>query len=194
MGKTTTASMFVAEGFSRLDTDEISRELTLPGGACIPAIREEFGDQFIHTDGGLDRERMAGLVFGDAGERKKLENILHPQIRRVWREQVAATRRSRTESLIVVIPLLFETDVADEFDSVICVACEAVAQLQRLNARGWTDDQVSGRIKAQLPIEDKIRRSDIVLWTSCELDVVKRQVARIADVLRYVGDPPSSAA
>ena len=191
MGKTSTASMFVDEGVSILDTDQIARALTLPGGDCISSIREEFGDRYIRFDGGLDRERMAALVFADARERKKLEGILHPQIRSVWQERVAAVRRQETESLIVVIPLLFETGAADEFDSVVCVACDAVAQTQRLRSRGWSDGQISARIKAQLPIEEKIGRSDIVLWTSCAMEVSRRQVVKIASEMRNGADPSS---
>ena len=77
---------------------------------------------------------------------------------------------------IVVIPLLFETRAEPHFDKIICAACSAAAQRERLLARGWTPEQIGQRIAAQMPVEQKITRADLVVWTDGTLAVHARQV------------------
>src|SRR5258708_36286444 len=80
-GKSAVAALFAKRGVAVIDTDEITHELTRPGGEAIEAIRASFGANSIGADGALDRDGMRKLVFGDATARKKLEGILHPLIR-----------------------------------------------------------------------------------------------------------------
>jgi len=78
-----------------------------------------------------------------------------------------------------VIPLLFETRAESHFDKIICVACSAPAQRERLLARGWTPEQIQQRLAAQWPVEQKISRADFVVWTDGALDAHVRQLERI---------------
>src|SRR5690606_14839213 len=80
-GKSFVATLFSERGASIVDTDEIAHRITAPDGAAMPAIREQFGNDFVTPQGALDRPRMRSLVFADAAAKKRLENILHPQIR-----------------------------------------------------------------------------------------------------------------
>lgn len=80
---------------------------------------------------------------------------------------------------VVVIPLLFETRAESEFDAVICVACSAATQRQRLLERGWSAEQVRQRIAAQLPVEENMLRSHYVVWTEAGMDVHAQRVYRI---------------
>jgi len=77
-----------------------------------------------------------------------------------------------------VIPLLFETGAEASFDVVICIACSAAAQRQRLEARGWTPKVISQRIAAQLPIEKKMMLADFIIWTEAEMDLHRLQWRR----------------
>ena len=80
---------------------------------------------------------------------------------------------------VVVIPLLFETNVAAHFDATVCVACSAVTQRERLLARGWTAEQIEQRLQAQWPVEKKMSLVDFVVWTEGALAVHAEQLARI---------------
>jgi dephospho-CoA kinase len=80
---------------------------------------------------------------------------------------------------VVVIPLLFETNVAKHFDKVICVACSAATQQQRLAARGWSADQIQQRITAQWSTEKKLTLADFVIWTEGGPEVTVTQVERL---------------
>ncbi len=193
MGKSTAARLLRERGTQIVDTDEIARRLVEPGQPALAEIQTAFGKNIIAADGSLRRDDLAGIVFADPGARKKLEAILHPPIRAQWLAQIeawlAAPKRSdggRGKShplAVVVIPLLFETRAESHFDKIICVACSAAAQRERLLARGWTPAQVAQRIAAQMPVERKIARADFVVWTDGDLESHAAQVERILAAL-----------
>ena len=79
----------------------------------------------------------------------------------------------------MVIPLLFETNAAKNFDKVLCVACTPASQQQRLTARGWSAAQIQQRNAAQWPIEKKLTLADYVIWTEGSPEVTMTQVDRI---------------
>ena len=179
MGKSTAAGFFLQLGARVVDTDELARELVQPGQPALAEIQHEFGRHLLDTDGQLKRDELARLVFADAGARKKLESILHPRIRESWQSQVEVWRRENCPLALVVIPLLFETGAENHFDKIICVACSPAGQHERLRERGWTSDQIQGRIAAQLPTEQKLARSQFVIWTEGSTEVHRQQVGRI---------------
>ena len=91
-----------------------------------------------------------------------------------WREQQVALA-------VVVIPLLFETDAAPEFDIVVCTACMTATQRRRLEARGWTASQIQARLGAQWPLAQKMDRADAVIWTEGAMDLIGPQWLRLRD-------------
>jgi dephospho-CoA kinase len=188
MGKSAAGHWLERHGLQVVDSDVVARDVCAPGTAALAAIRERFGTEVIASDGSLRRDEMARRVFGDEEARKALEAILHPRIRSVWK---AETQRWRGEGRIagaVQIPLLFETAAENEFDAVICLACSAEIQKARLLGRGWDEAQIAGRIGTQLPIEEKIDRSDFVVWNESGLDELGEQLERILQELGIAPD------
>ncbi|HEY3931664.1 MAG TPA: dephospho-CoA kinase [Verrucomicrobiae bacterium] len=169
MGKSTAAEFLRARGAQVLDTDEIARELVQPGQPALAEIQTQFGKKILASKGGLNRAELAKIVFADADARKRLEEILHPRIRERWLAQIEIWRKENCKLAIIVIPLLFETHAESHFDKIICVACSANSQRERLLARGWTLEQIRQRIAAQMPIEEKIAHSHFVIWTEGDL-------------------------
>jgi dephospho-CoA kinase len=179
MGKSTAAEFLHARGAPVVDTDELARQLVQPGQPALAEIQAEFGKAIIASDGRLRRDELAEIIFADAAARKKLETILHPRIRERWLAQVEIWRRENRALAVVVIPLLFETRAESHFNKIICVACSAATQRQRLLSRGWTPKQIKQRLAAQWPVEQKISRADFVVWTEGALDMHARQLERI---------------
>jgi len=179
MGKSTAAEFLHARGAPVVDTDELARQLVEPGQPALTEIQAEFGKSIVASDGRLRRDELARIVFADAGARKKLETILHPRIRERWLAQVEIWRRENRALAVVVIPLLFETRAESHFNKIICVACSAPTQRQRLLGRGWTPKQIKQRLAAQWPVEQKISRADFVVWTDGALDMQARQLERV---------------
>ena len=179
MGKSTAAQFLRARGAQVVDTDELARQLVQPGQPALAEIQAEFGKAIIASNGRLRREELAEIIFADAAARKKLETILHPRIRERWLAQFEIWRRESRALAVVVIPLLFETRAEPHFNKIICVACSAATQRERLRARGWTPEQIQQRLAAQWPVEQKISRADFVVWTDGALDAHAQQLERI---------------
>ena len=179
MGKSTAAGFFLERGACLVDTDFLARQLVRPGQPALAEICVEFGNEILAPDGSLDRGRLADIVFHDKTAREKLEGILHPRIRGAWLKQVEIWRGENRPLAIVVIPLLFETRAEPLFDRIICVACTPETQLVRLLKRGWTREEIARRIDAQMPVEQKIARSDFLIWSEGALDVHQSQVVAV---------------
>ncbi len=179
MGKSTAAALLQARGVAVVDTDELARQIVMPGQPALAEIRESFGAGLVGEDGQLRRGELANLVFTDPVARSRLEAILHPRIRELWQAQVATWRHEGRSLAVVVIPLLFETQAETEFDAVICIACTTATQRQRLEARGWSDTEIANRLAAQWPVERKMARSQYVIWTEAGLEVHGQQLDRV---------------
>jgi len=179
MGKSTSAQLLQWRGAVIVDTDDLARQVVQPGQSALAEVQETFGRNIIGPEGQLRREELARNVFADVAARQKLEAILHPRIRELWRAQVESWRKEGKPLAVVVIPLLFETNAGIDFDAVICVACTAATQRERLLARGWTPEQIAQRNDAQLPIAEKMTRAHYVIWTEAGMDVHAQQLYRI---------------
>lgn len=179
MGKSTAARLLRRNPLPLVDTDDIGRELVQPGQPALAAIQNIFGSGVVSDDGELRRAELARIVFADIGARRKLEAILHPAIRARWLAQAEEWKKQGCAIAFVVIPLLFETGAQSYFDKTICVACSSNSQHARLAERGWASQQIRQRNAAQMPVEDKISRSNFLIWTEGELENHSLQLERI---------------
>ena len=179
MGKSAAAKLIEEMGVPVVDSDVLAREVVAPGEWALAEIAEQFGAEFLAGDGRLDREKMAAEVFGNETAMEKLEAIIHPRVRERWKKGIAEWRVQETPVGVVVIPLLFEVGVGDEFDEVLCVACSANTQRERLRQRGWDEEQIAGRIAAQMGIAEKIELADHVLWNEGRIELLRDQITRI---------------
>src|SRR5579859_1808861 len=179
MGKSACAQLLRAKGLPVVDTDELARAVVEPGQPALTEVVAAFGPDILGSDGHLRRAELARTVFADPSARQKLEDILHPIIRRLWRAQVEAWRGQKHPLAVVVIPLLFETRADKELDATICIACSATTQQQRLQVRGWSPQQIQQRIAAQWPVDKKIAASTFVIWTEGAIDLHAAQLDRI---------------
>ncbi len=192
MGKSTVADLLRRREIPVADADQFARQLVEPGEPALVEIAHAFRADIIAPDGRLRRDVLAEIVFSDPDARKRLEEILHPRIRRMWQKQVELWRGEGRQFCVVVVPLLYEIGAEAEFDAVICVACTAETQRARLRARGWTDRQIEQRLQAQWPVEQKMARADYVVWTEGELDVVSAQLDRIFSRVCGAGPGPKN--
>jgi dephospho-CoA kinase len=174
-GKSTAADLFQALGAAVVDTDQISRVLTGSQGPAMPAIREQFGPDYVAGDGSLDRGRMRRLVFGDSAARARLEAILHPLIRAESRSHVAA---AQAPYVILVVPLLLETGAyRDLIMRVLTVDASEERQVERASRRGGISaEEVRAIMASQLPRAERLARSDDVLDNDGSIDALRGQV------------------
>ena len=162
-GKSTVAGFLREAGAAIVDTDAISRSLTLSGGTAMPAIAEQFGPDFMLADGGLDRDRMRALAFSDADAKRRLEAILHPLI---TAQAMAQASAANTGPLLVFdVPLLVESGRwRPRVERVLVVDCATETQIARVLQRpGWTRERVDGALAAQTTREARRAAADAVL-------------------------------
>jgi dephospho-CoA kinase len=172
--------MFEELGWQRIDSDEIVRELLRADQPSIREVQEAFGAAVLGPDGAVDRRRLAEIVFYDGAALQRLENILHPRVRAIWKARAA---RPSDLPWVVEIPLLFEKALEKEFDFTVCVACDPRVQAERLASRGFSPQEASRRMARQLPLAQKMERADFVLTNNGSLDFLREQVIRLVEQL-----------
>ena len=176
MGKSSAAAIFRDRGIPVVDTDDLAREVVKPGTPGLAEVRQAFGDACLQADGALDRKALAQLIFRDPEARARIEALLHPRIRELWQEQARVWADSGVPVGIVVIPLLFETDAAAQFWKTACVACSGPTQHRRLLTRGWSSEEIRGRVAAQWPADRKMQAADWVIWTEGSQRILAAQL------------------
>jgi dephospho-CoA kinase len=182
-GKSSAGKIFGELGFRVLDVDEVVKTRVLVDAGVLSEAKERWGDDVVCAGGGLDRARVAAIVFGDAEERRWWEGVVHPRVGRLWRAELAAEPEA---NWVVEIPLLFEAGLEKEFDFVVCVAANERTQLNRAVARGLSPAQVEKRIASQLPLEIKLKSAHVVLWNEGSREFLARQVRELAQGWRDV--------
>lgn len=177
-GKSTVADLFVAQGAALVDTDAIAHELTVPGGAAMPAVQAAFGPGVVDGNGALDRLEMRRRVFADPAVRKTLEDILHPLIRRIADERcVGAT----APYVILAVPLLVESaSYRERCQRIVVVDCPESLQVQRVMARsGLGEAEVTAIMKVQATRLQRLAVADEVVHNDADLENLYPQVARL---------------
>jgi dephospho-CoA kinase len=163
-GKSSVARRLVAHGATLVDADLLAREAVRPGTPGLRDIVARWGEGVLSPDGVLDRGALRARVFGDPQELEALNAIVHPEVGRRRHAAVAAAR-ARGEPLIVSdIPLLFEKDMAGEFDVIVLVDAPRTVRLERLvHDRGLREPEAMAMIAVQMPAELKRARADYVI-------------------------------
>lgn len=182
-GKSHVRAEFERLGVPTIDADAIARAVVAPGSPGLAAVTSRFGREVLDANGALDRKKLASIVFAQPDARRDLERIIHPQVRQAIDAWFASLDPNRPFA-IADIPLLYETGREREFDAVIVITCEPAAQIRRLLARdGVTEAEALQRIAAQMPTEDKVRRTNYVIRTDGTFEDTNRQVRSIYDQL-----------
>lgn len=175
-GKSTVVSLFASWGATVIDADVLAREVVEPGGPALAEIRAVWGDGVLNESGRLDRAAMRRIVFADDDARQKLEAILHPAIRRRFRELVAEAEVAGDRIVVGVIPLLFEKGLAEDFDLVLLIDAPTEVRVERLVAkRGLSVEEAHAVAAAQMPAEQKRTRSDLIIDNDSDLTVLERR-------------------
>ena len=165
-GKSTVAKWFAEWGAVVLDADQISRQLTLPKGAAIPAIQEAFGAQMIGADGAMDRQRMRERVFSDPLAKAQLEAILHPLVESEILRQAQVAAQDGPKLIVLDLPLLAESKRwPKRLDRILVIDCTEETQVERVLERSQLSaEQTMKIIRAQASREDRCALADWVIF------------------------------
>lgn len=173
-GKSTVAKYLAdAYKFVVLDADIYAREAVQAGAPIVCEIFNRYGSQVQLPDGSLNRQALGEIIFNDLPEKAWLESKIHPYVRQRFESAIA----SFTEDAVLVIPLLFEANMADLVTEIWVVYCPVKKQIERLIQRdNLTRQQAVRRINNQMPLAQKIARADVVLDNSSTPKALENQV------------------
>lgn len=183
-GKSTVASILKDLGAEIIDLDEVARLVVLPGEPAYEAVVDHFGREILKPDGQIDRARLGQVVFGNPGLLQQLNEITHPAIRRkvdeIMEHKRQEERRSGRERVVVMdVPLLFEVGTRAGMDEVWVVTASTETRIRRLKARGGiTREEALRRIESQMPLDEKARLADVVIYNDGSLEETRNQVQR----------------
>ena len=190
-GKSTVSAYVQSRGFPVIDGDLLSRELTMPGGSALPAIRQAFGPEVFLPDGSLNRRALGHLVFSDPAAREKLDELMAPFLLSLTQERLEAVRASGAALCFLDMPLLFEKGYDRFCDTVWTVWLPVRTQLERLMARDhFTEEEALSRIRAVMSSDEKADRANRVINNSGTPEETLSAVAGlIEEELRRVSAP-----
>ncbi|GIO04328.1 dephospho-CoA kinase [Brevibacillus reuszeri] len=184
-GKSTVTAMLRERGIPVIDADQIAREVVEPGKPAYEAIVRHFGRDILLEDGQLDRKKLGEVVFSDEAERQKLNAIVHPEVRRVMRQEAEAAEANGAQIVFMDIPLLYESKLQYLVEKIVVVYAPSDMQLARMMERDELDEeQAKKRLRAQFPIDQKKLEADFLIDNSQSREETQRQVEELLTVIR----------
>ena len=187
-GKSVVGEMFAALGVHVIQADQISHQLMRPGEAVYQEVVARFGSGILNPDGSVNRVRLAELAFGSADQSSRvqeLNQIVHPAVIRRQEEWMEEIRRRDPHAVVMVeAALILEAGMGTGFDRLVAVTCRPEQRIERWAHRLKVDEatarrEVTRRMAAQLPDDEKIKAADYVVDNSGSLEETRRQVDRI---------------
>jgi len=187
-GKTTVVRMLEELGAPVIDFDLLAREMVEPGEPAWKDIVAYFGEKILLKDGRLDREKLSGIVFQDVEKRNILESFTHPRIYEASDRQVKKIVDKDPNAIVQLdIPLLIEQNLQHMVHRVLVVYIPREKQIARLIERdGMSREGAVDRLRAQLPIDEKLSKADFVIHNEKTLEETKKQVADLWQTLKDV--------
>ncbi len=177
-GKSLAATLFAERGIAVIDADVAARRVVEPDSPALREISEQFGPEFITTDGTLDRTALRARIFADEAQRKRLEAILHPRIR-AWM-LAEAEKHLDTPYLIFVVPLLLESGWEPLVDRILVIDCDESQQHVRVSARDGVDAaQVEAIIASQVSRGERLAAADDICRNDGSTAELEAEVERL---------------
>lgn len=179
-GKSTVSAMLKRKGFPIVDADEIARQVVEPGSPVLTEISQAFGQGVLQADGSLNREKLGELIFNDKEKRLQLNGIIHPAIRKEMLRQKEEWLARGARTVIMDIPLLFESKLQSLVDKIIVVSVTPEVQKERLIARNvLSEEEADARIQSQMPVKEKEKEADAVLYNNHTVEQTEEQLERL---------------
>ena len=176
-GKSTVSQVFKDKGIQVVDADRLARQVVEPGSPGLDRLVDYFGREILTQDGGLDRKYLGDLIFRDSQAKEAVNRILHPLIGQSIQGQIEAAIGQDLDLLVLDIPLLYETGQAGDFQAVMVVSLPHEDQVSRLMDRDGIDrDQALRKIRAQMPLEEKVKLADYIVDNSGSKEETRQQV------------------
>ena len=176
-GKSAATAIFEDLGIDVVDADLASREAVLPGSKALDEIQKKFGSEILLEDQTLNRAKLREIIFDNSEDKIWLEQLLHPEIRHIIQSKL---KNSSSEYVILVSPLLFETDQHEFCNETILIDSSLNSQVSRTSKRdSVSEDSVKKIISAQMSRDDKLKIASIVINNDDSLEQLEINVKKV---------------
>lgn len=164
-GKSTVSQHFKSLNIEVVDADLIAREVMRAGQPVVKKIAEIFGEEILDSKGEINRQRLGKLIFNSEEKRKQLDQLVQTKIRENIIEQKNQLLNEERKLIVLDIPLLYEQNYDEIVDEVMLVYVDEATQKKRLMKREshLTENEAMSRIKAQIPLNEKAKKADIII-------------------------------
>ncbi len=184
-GKSTVVRMLVKKGARVIDHDALVHALQEPGRPVWNRIVEAFGRDILDAAGRIDRKKLGALVFGNESRRRALEGIVHPAVlEEAQRERERIGKEDARAIVLSDIPLLLEVGMQGLFDLILLIYAPPEVQIARVMKRNsMTRDEAAARLGAQMPIDEKLKRADVVIRNDGTMKELHQRVDEVWEEL-----------
>jgi dephospho-CoA kinase len=178
-GKSTVARILESRGARVLDADAIVRDL-YQGGELAREIEAALGPGLLRGEGSVDRAALAKRVFDSPEARRRLEEIVHPAVRKRILEELESWRAQGFLGIAVIdAALLVEAKSPYPLDALVLVTAREELRLERLARRGLDREEAQRRMRAQASDREKRKRADFVIANDADESALEREVSRL---------------
>jgi len=176
-GKSMVCDYLARLGVSVVSTDQLAKNAVMPGMPAFDKIVRYFGNGILSEDGALDRKKLRNLITKDPGEKKALEQFVHPEVFAGMAEAYQAVQKRRELLIAVEVPLLFEAGMAALFDYILTVTVHPEVRVKRIMERDHvTKEEAMALMGIQMPDDEKIRQSDFVIENNGSLEGTRKRL------------------
>lgn len=176
-GKSTVSNLFRKYGIEIVDADKVAKEVS-EKKESIEKISNIFGKDILDSDGKIIREKLREKAFKNRELLQELNKIIHPQVMKYFKRK--KEENSKDEILIFDIPLLYEAKMEYLCDKIIVVGVDVQKQIRRVVARDGSSEELAKKIIFnQMPLDEKIKKADIVIMNDGTLDELEEKVMKI---------------
>lgn len=182
-GKSTVSRILSEEGYPVIDLDEIVNEL-IGKEEIVRAVKDLFGEDFVH-DGKVLKKKLSEKVFSDETLLRKYEALVHPKVIEEMKGRLEELRSEGQRIVFVEAPLIFETGTRALFDKVVVVYAEEKEVIRRMEKRGFEKTDVIMRLKRQIPISEKEKMADFVIYNTSSLSELR---LKVKELLEKIGE------
>ena len=183
-GKSAAADFFQNEGISVIDTDQLARKVIEKDTPGYSKVVDSFGTNILDNNDSIDRAKLREEVFHDDEKREILESITHPLVRELMVQKISSSTSPYT---IIMVPLIFETNSAKNYDRVLVIDCDVEIQLKRAMARDENSaDLIQKIIDSQCSRSERLSIANDVIPNNHSIeDLQKRSLAMHNFYLRF---------
>ena len=187
-GKSAVAARLRERGVPVIDADQLARDAVATGSSGLREVVKTFGEEVLGPDGALDRKKLAAIVFDDDTKRKALNAIVHPIVTMLTFKRASELRDQGHALACYEAALIVENGVADAFRPLVVVAAPEAVQVTRAVSRDAAQEaDVRARIRAQMPLAEKVKAADFVIENAGSLaDLARRTDEVLAAICERV--------